>query len=226
MQVLPNLRTQQLDEETKSSFDVSLCLEPPSLQAELNRFKEIQKHPQLLLQTLFQMENQKPRQVEDLRLPIKKNEHEAIEIVANKNHNESNSLVCYICGNLLRRSSMYAHLKGHNGCTYACTIDQCSSVYKSKQSLTKHQLVHHLKRTTNSGKNERRISSADQVENGKKSHICVREVFSIKICDFGAYKNTHWWKTGKMSPLLQNISTEMRFKKSLKDLSPRCHILY
>lgn len=49
---VPNLIAQSSEEPTKQFLN-------PKLQEELNRFKEIQRNPQLLLQTLLEMEREK-----------------------------------------------------------------------------------------------------------------------------------------------------------------------
>lgn len=62
---MPNLIAQSPEERARqfqTSRHQEKCINP-QLQEELNRFKEIQKNPQLLLQTLLEMEHKKQLRV-------------------------------------------------------------------------------------------------------------------------------------------------------------------
>lgn len=90
------------------------CLNP-RLQAELDRFKEIQKNPHVLFQTLREMERRKQRE---------------------KNFRRD---LCHICGAMIR--SLCTHLKVHFG--HPCHIGNCQDVFKSNLKLIEHRKVVH-----------------------------------------------------------------------------------
>lgn len=131
----------------------------PKLQEELNRFKEIQKNPQLLLQTLMEMEYQKQQRVKfeyfismnffielyffkiqqaTTEAPNDMENDETIKIV--EKECEKPLFLCHICGSMLQRNSMYAHLKLHN--RFICDKENHHSVDSSKRILKGHRIIH------------------------------------------------------------------------------------
>lgn len=48
--------------------------------------------------------------------------------------------LCHICGSVLQRNSMYAHLKLHNG--FKRDIENRHTVVSSKRNLKGHRIIH------------------------------------------------------------------------------------